>query len=291
MATKQLSEFELMKRNREKRVQELIEKKNNPEAPKFGPDPRFWQPAVDKAKNGSAIIRFLPAAPGESDDAIQMFEHGFKGPTGAWYIEKSLTTLGEKDPVAEYNTKLWNTGDEAKRNIVRAQKRKLYYISNIYVVKHPNRPEDEGKVFLFKYGKKIHDMIEDKLHPQFEDEVKINAFDLWEGANFKLRIRDVEGYRNYDKSEFDRPSPLSQDEEEMEKIWRSCHSLNALLARDNFKTYDELKTRLNLVLGLNEDTRQVTQRAENAPTSTTNAPPWEADNEEDEFIRRLREDA
>ena len=215
---------------------------------KSGPDERFWSPTVDKAGNGMAIIRFLPAPDGEDVPFVRMFDHGFQGP-GGWYIENSLTTIGKQDPVSEYNSKLWNSGIEANKDIVRKQKRRLHFISNIYVVSDPGNPANEGKVFLYKYGKKIFDKLEEAMNPQFADEEAINPFDLWAGANFKLKIRQVEGYRNYDKSEFDKTSALLDDDKALEKVWKSEHSLAAFLAESNFKTYEELQARLTKVLG------------------------------------------
>ena len=213
-------------------------------------DDRFWYPAVDKAGNGYAVIRFLPASGDEDMPFIRMFEHGFKGPTGSWYIENSLTTIGKTDPVSELNTQLWNSGLESDKQIARDQKRKLHFVSNIYVITDQQNPENEGKVFLFKYGKKVFDKLNEAMNPQFADEDAMNPFDLWAGANFKLKIRNVEGYRNYDKSEFAKSGPLSDDDSEMEGIWKQAHSLQAFLDPSNFKSYDELKAKLNKVLGL-----------------------------------------
>ena len=212
-------------------------------------DDRFWQPTVDKADNGYAVIRFLPAPPNEDLPFIRIWNHGFQGPTG-WYIENSLTTIGLPDPLGELNSSLWNSGLESDKEIARKQKRRLSYISNIYVVKDPGNPDNEGKVFLYKYGKKIFDKLNDLMNPQFEDEAPVNPFDLWLGANFKLKIRNVEGYRNYDKSEFDSPAPLSNDDEELEKIWNQEHSLQEFLDKKNFKSYEELTRRLDKVLGI-----------------------------------------
>jgi len=212
-------------------------------------DDRFWKPEVDKAGNGSAIIRFLPPSAGEDLPYVRLFSHGFQGP-GGWYIENSLTTIGEKDPCGDLNSQLWNNGTDAGKQQARDQKRRLNYISNIYVVKDPARPEREGNVYLYKYGKKIFDKINDQMHPEFDDEAPVNPFDFWEGANFRLKIRKFEGYPNYDKSEFESTSSLG-DDEEMEKIWKSQYSLNDFLDPKNFKSYDELKTKLNRVLALN----------------------------------------
>ena len=215
-------------------------------------DDRFWQPEVDAAGNGYAVIRFLdtPAVDGEDGlPWVQIWSHGFQGP-GGWYIENSLTTLGKTDPVSEYNTVLWNSGIEANKEIARKQKRKLTYIANVLVISDPKRPQNEGKVFLYKFGKKIFDKIKEKLEPQFADETPLNPFDFWKGANFKVKIRNVEGYRNYDKSEFDSPAALFEsDDAKIEKVWKSAHSLKDFLKPENFKSYDELKAKLDRVLG------------------------------------------
>lgn len=211
-------------------------------------DDRYWQPEVDKAGNGFAVIRFLAPPKGEDIPFARLWSHGFKGPTGKWYIENSLTTLGKNDPVSELNSELWNSGKESDKKIARDQKRKLTYISNIIVVKDPNRPENEGKVFLYKYGKKIFDKIKDMMQPQFEDEKPVNVFDFWDGANFKLKIRQVEGYRNYDKSEFESPSPVAGTDEDIASIWDKEYSLTELVDPKHFKSYDELKAKLNMVL-------------------------------------------
>jgi hypothetical protein len=213
----------------------------------------FWKPEVDKAGNGYAVIRFLPAPSVDGDEGlpwVKVFDHGFQGP-GGWYIENSLTTLGQKDPVSEYNSQLWNSGIEANKEIARKQKRRLSYIANIYVVEDPKNPENEGKVFLYKFGKKIFDKINEAMNPQFEDEKAFNPFDLWGGADFKLKIRNVEGYRNYDKSEFASTGTLGDlDDDKLEAIWKKEYSLKEFLDPSNFKSYDELKSRLDRVLGL-----------------------------------------
>ena len=211
-------------------------------------DERLWKPQVDKAGNGYAVIRFLPASKDEEMPWVRIWNHAFQGPTGQWYIENSLTTINQKDPVSEYNTQLWNSGVESDKEIARKQKRKLQYYSNIYVVSDSVNPSNQGKVFLFKYGKKIFDKLSEAMQPAFEDETPINPFDLWEGANFKLKIRKVDGYWNYDKSEFDKPSKLNDNDDEMEKIWNTQYSLKDFTAPSNFKSYDELKTRLDAVL-------------------------------------------
>jgi hypothetical protein len=217
-------------------------------------DERVWKLDVDKSGNGYAVIRFLPAPDGEDLPFVKLYSHAFQGP-GGWYIENSLTTLGQKDPVSEYNTLLWNNGTDAGKELARKQKRKLTYISNIYVVKDPANPENEGKVFLYKYGKKIFDKIMEAMQPEYEDETPINAFDFWQGANFKLKAKNVAGYRNYDSSEFANPGPLLNDDDAMEAIWKKQYSLAELVAPDQFKTYDELKRRLDSVLGSKSSVR------------------------------------
>jgi len=215
-------------------------------------DERFWQPEVDAAGNGYAVVRFLdtPAVDGEDGlPWVQIWSHGFQGP-GGWYIENSLTTLGKTDPVSEYNTVLWNSGIEANKEIARKQKRKLTYIANVLVISDAKRPQNEGKVFLFKFGKKIFDKIKEQLEPQFADETPMNPFDFWKGADFKIKIRNVEGYRNYDKSEFAAPAALLNGEDaKIEQVWKSAHSLKDFLKAENFKSYDELKAKLDKVLG------------------------------------------
>jgi hypothetical protein len=212
-------------------------------------DERFWKPEVDAAGNGYAVIRFLPAPEGETVPWAKVYSHAFQGP-GGWYIENSLTTLNEKDPVGEINRKLWNSGSDEDKETARKQKRKLQYYSNILVVKDPKNPENEGRVFLYKYGKKIHDKILTAMQPEFQDETPVNVFDLWEGANFKLKIKKVAGYWNYDSSEFDSVSAVSADDDELEAVWKKEYSLEAFTSKDQFKTYEELEARLNLVLGI-----------------------------------------
>ena len=213
-----------------------------------GSDERLWKPEMDKTGNGFAVIRFLPAPEGEDLPWAKIYTHAFQGP-GGWYIENSLTTIGQKDPVSEYNRGLWNSGNEKDKETVRKQKRKMSYYSNIYVVKDPANPANEGKVFLFKYGAKIFDKITEAMQPEFEDETPINPFDFWQGANFKLKIVKKDGYWNYDKSEFDRVAPLLDDDDAMEAIWKKEYSLTAITAADQFKSYDDLEKRLKYVLG------------------------------------------
>jgi len=214
-----------------------------------GVDDRLWKPEVDKAGNGYAVIRFLPAPDGEDLPWAKLYTHAFQA-SGGWYIENSLTTLGQKDPVSEHNSQLWNSGVDSDKEIARKQKRKLSYYSNIYVVKDPSNPANEGKVFLFRYGKKIFDKITAAMQPEFEDEQAINPFDFWAGANFKIKIKKVAGYWNYDSSEFAAPAPLLDDDDAMEAVWKQEYSLAELIAPDQFKSYEDLKKRLDYVLGL-----------------------------------------
>ena len=232
-------------------------------------DDRLWKLEVDKGGNGYAVIRFLPAPDGEDLPFVKLYSHAFQGP-GGWYIENSLTTLGQKDPVSEYNSQLWNNGTDAGKDTARKQKRKLTYISNIYVVKDPANPENEGKVFLYKYGKKIFDKLTAAMQPEFEDEEAIDPFDFWQGANFKLKAKNVAGYRNYDSSEFAATSALLDDDDAMEAVWKKEHSLAELVAADQFKSYDELKTRLGYVLGnkqVRNDAETVEQEVEDVRAS------------------------
>jgi hypothetical protein len=258
-------DFATLKKNRSKSLDKL-NSQLSAMAQKSYSDPNegnFWKPTRDKAGNGFAIIRFLPAPPNEDMPFIQMWDHGFQGPNGLWYIEKSLTTLKKDDPVSELNSKLWNSGVEADKEQARKQKRRLKYISNIYVVKDSGNPDNDGKVFLFAYGKKIFDKINDMMIPQFEDEKPVNPFDLWEGANFRLKIRQFEGYPNYDKSEFDSPAPLFEDDDKLEETWKQEHSLQELIDSKHFKSYDELKAKLHRVLGLSGDSVDASRSAEN----------------------------
>lgn len=292
--------FQALKRNRTEGFEKLTQSLNklNQKSSGPGPDDRFWKPEVDKAGNGYAVIRFLPETSGEDVPFVRIWDHGFQGP-GGWYIENSLTTLGQKDPVSEYNSMLWNSGIESNKDKARKQKRRLSFISNIYVVKDPSNPENEGKVFLYKYGKKIFDKLNEAMNPQFEDEKPVNPFDLWEGADFKLKIRNVEGYRNYDKSELDIAAPLFDEDEELETVWKSQYSLVEFTDPSNFKTYEELQSKLNRVLGLAGEAPTTTaedsfdsvaapsiQEAAPAPIPSVE----EDDDESLDFFKKLAED-
>ena len=225
-----------------------VQQENAPQEKKSYKDERLWKPELDKSGNGYAVLRFLPAVEGEDMPWAKVFNHAFQGPTGQWYIENSLTTISQKDPVSELNSSFWNTGLESDKEIARKQKRKLQYFSNIYVVSDSKHPENEGKVFLFRFGKKIFDKLMAAMQPEFEDESPINPFDFWEGANFKLKIRKVDGYWNYDKSEFDRPTALFDNDGQIEEVWKKAYPLAEFSAASNFKSYDELKQRLDTVL-------------------------------------------
>ena len=231
-------------------------------------DERIWKPELDKTGNGYAVLRFLPASEKEDMPWVRVWSHAFQGP-GGWYIENSLTTLGNKDPVSEENTRLWNTGVESDKEIARKRKRKLSYYSNVLMVSDPKHPENEGKVFLFKFGKKIFDKITEAMQPAFEDESPINPFDFWKGANFKLKIRKVDGYWNYDKSEFESVAQMLPTDEEIKSVWEKQYALKPFVDPSNFKTYDELKEKLNRVITGMQSTVTVDKVDLPPQTSTT----------------------
>lgn len=244
--------FENLKRNRDQ-ISKLIqaaEATNGGGEQKSYQDDRFWKPTVDKAGNGYAVLRFLPAAEGQELPWARYWDHGFKGPTGLWYIENSLTSIGQTDPVGELNSRLWNTGIDADKEKARSQKRRLHYVVNALVLQDPSAPQNEGKVFIYKFGKKIFDKIMDQMQPAFQDEEAVNPFDFWSGADFKLKIRQVEGYRNYDKSEFASSSSLYDgDDTKLESVYNQMHDLSEWTDPKNYKSYDELKAKLARVLG------------------------------------------
>ena len=254
----------LRKSNSLDKLLNAVKEDSAPQEKKSYVDERLWKPELDKSGNGYAVIRFLPAVEGEDMPWAKVWNHAFQGPTGQWYIENSLTTVGQKDPVSEHNTKLWNTGLETDKETARKQKRKLQYFSNIYVVSDSKHPENEGKVFLYRYGKKIFDKLMAAMQPEFEDESPINPFDFWEGANFKLKIRKVDGYWNYDKSEFETPSALG-DDSVIEGIWKKQYALKEFTASTNFKSYEELKTRLDAVLSGTVSVGNVTDTMDDEP--------------------------
>ena len=292
-----MSSFSQLKNSRKADLEKLtseLKKANSPQT-NSSEDDRFWQPTVDKGGNGFAVIRFLPAADGEDVPFVKFWDHGFQGP-GGWYIEKSLTTIGQPDPVGEYNTALWNTGLDSNKEIVRKQKRRLHYISNIYVVSDPGNSDNEGKVFLYKYGKRIFDKLNEAITPPFDEKGRtpttpgydptnsFNPFDLWEGANFKLKIRKVDGQRNYDRSEFDSPAVLEgMSDEQLEEVWKREYALKAFIDPKNFKTYDELKTRFDRVIGKSSiPVNKETMRQEAPKTMKETSAPWDSDPDDDD---------
>ena len=254
----------LKKSNSLDKLLNAVKEDSAPQEKKSYVDERLWKPELDKSGNGYAVIRFLPSVEGEDMPWAKVWNHAFQGPTGQWYIENSLTTVGQKDPVSEHNTKLWNTGLESDKETARKQKRKLQDFSNIYVVSDSKHPENEGKVFLYRYGKKIFDKLMAAMQPEFEDETPINPFDFWKGANFKLKIRKVDGYWNYDKSEFETPSALG-DDSVIESVWKKQYSLKEFTAPTNFKSYEELKTRLDAVLSGTVSVGNVTDTMDDEP--------------------------
>ena len=266
--------FENLKRNRDQisKLVQAAESVGGSTETKSYVDERLWKPTVDKAGNGYAVLRFLPATEGAELPWVRYWDHGFKGPTGLWYIENSLTSIGQPDPVGELNSKLWNSGIEADKEKARSQKRRLHYVTNVLVLQDPSNPQNEGKVFLYKFGKKIFDKLMDSMQPEFADESPVNPFDMWEGADFKLKIRNVEGYRNYDKSEFSSQSSLYDgDDSRLESVYNQLHNLHEFVDPSNYKTYDELKTKLMRVLGEEATAGAYTVKQEakiNEPVST-----------------------
>ena len=264
-----------------------VQAENEPQEKKSYKDERLWKPELDKMGNGYAVIRFLPASDGEDMPWSKVWNHAFQGPTGQWYIENSLTTLGQKDPVSELNTSFWNSGVESDKEIARRQKRKLQYFSNIYVVTDTKHPENEGRVFLYRFGKKIFDKIMESLQPAFDDEIAVNPFDFWKGANFKLKIRKVDGFWNYDKSEFEKPTPLFESDDEIEEVWKKQYSLAEFTASSNFKSYDELKTRLNLVLAGTTTVGNVTTLMEDEPVAPPVVDTKDEDSDTMDYFQKL----
>ena len=266
--------FQNLKRNRDQisKLVQAAESVGGSTEKKSYVDERIWKPTVDKAGNGYAVLRFLPATEGAELPWVRYWDHGFKGPTGLWYIENSLTSIGQTDPVGELNSRLWNTGNDSDKEKARTQKRRLHYVTNILVLQDPSNPVNEGKVFLYKFGKKIFDKIMDSMQPEFADEEPVNPFDFWEGADFKLKIRNVEGYRNYDKSEFSSPSALYEGEDtRLESVYDQLYDLSEFTNPSNYKSYDELKAKLVKVLGEEATAGAYTVRQEmqiNEPVST-----------------------
>ena len=247
--------FANLKRNRNSIADLVSAGVTNTEKKNYGDD-RQWKATVDKAGNGYAVLRFLPAPEGNETPWARFWDHGFKGPTGQWMIERSLTSIGQPCPISEANSALWNSGNEDDKNIARDRKRRLHYVSNVLIVSDPSNPSNEGKVMLYTFGKKIHDKIMDVMQPQFQDEAPLNPYDMWEGADFKLKIRNVEGYRDYGKSEFGSQSALLDgDDEKLEELYAKTYDLSEYTDPSEYKTYEELSARLALVLG---ETRPVT---------------------------------
>ena len=278
--------FDSLKKKSSSLTEKLLKEVEKMNSSSGGADERFWKAELDKSGVGSAVIRFLPSPDGEELPWVKLYSHAFQG-VGGWYIENSLTTTGGKDPVSDHNRQLWNSGNDADKDTVRKQKRKLSYYSNIYVVKDPLHPENEGRVFLFKYGKKIFDKILEAMQPEFDDETPINPFCFWQGANFKLKIVKKDGFWNYDKSEFDKVAPLLSDDDALEALWKKQYSLSAIIAPDQFKSYEDLERRLKTVLGqvkvqaprLDEEVV-----AEEEPIPVAAAAPVASSNEEDEAL-------
>ena len=277
--------FANLKRNRTdlSSLVQAAEKAGGGQTQRPGQDPRMWQPTRDKAGNGYAVIRFLPGVDDAGTPWARYWDHAFKGPTGQWYIERSRTSIGEQDPLSELNSKMWNSGIESDKGIVRQRKRNLRYVANILVVSDPSAPENEGQVKLYRFGKKIFDKIMDSMQPQFPDEAPVNPFDMWNGADFTVKIRKVEGYPNYDASAFKSPSAIAGSDDDLEAIYNKQHDMSEWTDPKNYKTYDELKSRLAMVLGesaprtvreqVSLDTSQAyTAPAAAAPVQPTGAP-------------------
>lgn len=292
-----MSSFAQLKNSRKSDLEKLTIqlKKANSGQNNSSDDDRFWQPTVDKAGNGFAVIRFLPATDGEDVPFITFYDHGFQGP-GGWYFEKSLTSIGQPDPISEHNSMLWNTKIESNVETARRQKRRKHFVSNIYVVSDPGNPANEGKVFLYKYGKRIFDKLNEAMKPPFDDKGRtpespgynptnaFNPFDLWEGADFKLKIRKLDGQRNYDRSEFDTPNVLGgMSDDELENVWKKQYELQPFIDPKNYKSYDELKAKMEKVLGKQTvaPSSMNVEREEARPMKSV-SPPWEGDTEDDD---------
>jgi hypothetical protein len=289
-----MSSFANLKRNRSSldKLTKAIESTTQSSEAGSKDDTRFWKPTVDKSGNGMAVLRFLPAPAVDGDDAlpwVRVFHHGFQGP-GGWLIDNCLTTLNEKCPVCEHNSTLWNSGIEANKDIARKQKRKLSYIANVLIVSDPSNPENEGQIKLFKFGKKIFDKITEAMNPEFADETPVNPFDMWEGANFKLKIRKVEGYQNYDKSEFaDKSALFDGNDEKLEELWKSEFSLKEFTEKKQFKSYEQLKARLDKVLGFEGNTMLKTKAAETTELIGDDAVSFDSSGVDDEDLDYFRE--
>lgn len=265
--------YQTLKKRRQQSIDQLLQAAESMSNKKDYSDDRFWNPVVDKQGNSYSVIRFLPSKAEGELPWNKYYEHAFQGPTGMWYIEKCLSSIGQDDPVNEHNSILWNSGDDDKKSVVRDRKRKLRYVSNILVIKDPSNPENEGKVFLFRYGAKVFEKIMDVMQPKFDDEKPMNPFDLWEGADFKLKIRKYEGYRNYDKSEFDIQSAVSDNDEELEEIFNKCYSLSEFTDPKNYKSYEELKRKFQMTIGEVSDKPEPKNEEYRAPKSEPQSQP------------------
>lgn len=281
--------FADLKRKRKNSFSTLAEKMNKENKGGGFKDDRFYQPVIDANGNGFAIVRFLPAPEGEESPYVKTFSHGFKV-GGKWYIEECPTTIGKKCPACEANSVLWETGTQKNQDIVRQRKRRTGYIANILIVSDPKQPELEGKVFLYKFGQKIFAKLMSAINPEFEDEVSFNPFDLWEGANFKIKIRNYEGFRNYDKCEFAESAPLFEDDDQLEKVWKCEYALSEFLDDKNFKSYEDLKAKLDGVIGADKNTKAFQETAKKpAPKEDDNDPPFEPDAAQEEVKKEVKD--
>ena len=294
-------------KNREsamKSMTESLQKEINQETRNSNIDDRIWKPKMGSDNTGYAVVRFLPGSDVNKTPWIRMYSHGFQGPTGKWYIENSLTTLGQKDPVSEFNSRLWNNGTEEGKEQARKQKRRTQYFANVLVIKDAANPENEGKVKIFSFGQKIFDKVMGAMQPEFADEDPVNPFDLLEGANFRIKIKMVGGYWNYDASDFERASPLSEDESKLESVFNAQHDVHEMLEPSNFKSYDELSEKLNEALGLSNNTQQTTQPSApaakeessefneyfNSDTSSTTSTSVDDDEDLEDYFKSLAAD-
>ena len=244
-----MSGFASLKKNSQGSIDRLSAEIQKLSSKQSYDDDRMWSLTRDKSDNGYAVIRFLPPVEGEDIPWVRVFSHGFQG-KGGWLIENCPTTIsGKKCPICEANNELWNSGLEANKQIARDRKRKLSYISNILVVSDPANPSNDGKVFLYKFGKKIFDKLQEAMNPTAPDEPKYNPFDLWKGANFKLKSHRESGFVSYEKSAFQPQSALFDGEEKrLEALWKTQYPLLPFVAPDQFKSYEELSSRLVSVL-------------------------------------------
>ena len=245
-------DFNKMKVNSKKSLSTLTDKLEKMDTKSSYVDDRFWKPTRDKSGNSYSIIRFLPPAPEDSLNFAKIYNHAFDV-NGKWFIDNCPTSIGKVCPVCESNSELWNSGLETNKSIARNRKRKLSYIVNIFVISDKQEPENEGKVFLYKIGPQIFEKISNAIKPKFEDDEKFNPFDLWTGANFKLKIKktivDGKSMSTYEDSVFETPAPLFDNDAVLEEIWNKEYKLEEFVSEPNFKEYDELKKRFDFVVG------------------------------------------